>query len=121
MKSFSKTLIAVGLLLCGAVPAVAATNTTYLVGDIDLDGQLTVGDVIQLARMVNDPSLTDNSLNTDATMAKRLLAADVNGDTKITQADVVELRQMVLGLKPTVRRDSSDPQTPVGGSTGGFD
>lgn len=121
MKSFSKTLFAAGLLLCGAAPAVAATDTTYLVGDIDLDGQLTVADVVQLVRMVNDPSLTDNSLHTDATLTKRLLAADVNGDTKITQADVDELRQMVLGEKEAVRRDSSNPTTPIGGSTGKFD
>lgn len=106
------------VLLSGALPAVA---DNYLVGDINLDGSVTVSDMVMLVKMINDKSTTDKDLNTDKDKALSLLAADVNEDNKIDEADVSGLLLMVVGKTDLVYRETPNPSTPVGGSTTDFD
>lgn len=65
------------------------TDDSILLGDVNGDGQITMLDVVRIAKyVINDYTFT----------ASQLAAADVTGDGKVTAADVVRLARYIVGL-----------------------
>ena len=69
------------------------TDSDALIGDISGDGEVTLGDVVLLARSLINLYTIDEAL---------LGAADVNGDGNISNADVIKLSRYIIGLDDTL-------------------
>lgn len=86
MKSFKKILaclLALSLLLC-SLPAALADS--YLLGDADRDGSVTVSDVVALRQAIVQGEAAPALLET----------GDLDEDGKLTVSDVVALRGLIL-------------------------
>lgn len=66
------------------------TETTVLLGDVDGDKRLTVGDIVDIRMYI----LGLKNLN-----AEQQKAGDVDGDGRLTVGDIVDIRLHILGIK----------------------
>ncbi|HHW46398.1 MAG TPA: hypothetical protein GXX17_05740 [Clostridiales bacterium] len=66
----------------------AKFNVTYRVGDINLDGDITVADLVALRKSIMEGIKYSLYKNVDLT--------DIDGDGRITVSDVVKLRSIIM-------------------------
>jgi len=85
------------LLLLLAVTAASAAR----IGDVNGDGQRTVGDVMQTVTYIMSPSDVDESFDTNA--------ADVNRDGSVSVVDVMLLVGIIMGQE----EEPDDPDNPI--------
>lgn len=85
-KKLLSVALAVSMLGTGSAifTANAEETTNYKLGDVNLDGKITVEDIISL----ND--YTDGSYTTSLTAEQFLRIADINGDGKVDSEDLYE-------------------------------
>ena len=64
------------------------------IGDVNGDGELTLADVILIARSI---------VGLDTLTPKQMAVSDVNGDTLVNNQDVIKLARYLAGLESTLR------------------
>lgn len=69
-------------------------KTTYVQGDVNGDGNVDMGDIITVQRII--ASLPD--ANGNPYSAEVVLRADVNGDGVVDQSDIDKIQQIMLEL-----------------------
>src|SRR5262245_16364713 len=77
----------------GLVLLAPPTEVTYVTGDLNRDGDVTVTDVAAMMGALSD--LTKYRTDRDLTPQQLLQVADVNGDTLVTNADIQALINLV--------------------------
>lgn len=65
-----------------------------LVGDVNGDGEVNMGDIITVQRIIMGLPGTDDIPYSDEVRAR----ADVNGDGEINEEDIEEIQRIMLGL-----------------------
>jgi hypothetical protein len=74
-----------------AIAMAGSGSDLMLPGDVDLDGQITIADGVQLARHILGQKLL---------VGVSLLNADVDGVVGVDSGDVLWIAQMLVGLTP---------------------
>ena len=76
--------------------------------DFDGDGKISLKDISKVIDILINPNNNDDEIDEPDPPPKQILKGDVNGDGKVTQADVYTLDQYYVGNTKDINMDNAD-------------